>query len=111
MLGLYPTWFEPGVGSGWVIALIATIHVLFSHASVGSALLFACPARGDAQPTGVLHVHSPLRALFADLQLCARFGHGPGHLVLGHDRQPARPLGADPQLRVALGDRMGVLPD
>lgn len=45
MLGLYPTWFEPGVGSGWVIAFIATIHVLFSHASVGSALLFAWLAR------------------------------------------------------------------
>lgn len=45
MLGLYPTWFEPGVGSGWVIALIATIHVLFSHASVGAALLFAWLAR------------------------------------------------------------------
>lgn len=45
MLGLYPTWFEPGVGSGWVIALIATIHVLFSHASVGSAILFAFLAR------------------------------------------------------------------
>lgn len=45
MLGLYPTWFEPGVGSGWVIALIATIHVLFSHASVGSAILFAWLAR------------------------------------------------------------------
>lgn len=45
MLGLYPTWFEPGIGSGWVIALIATIHVLFSHASVGSALLFAWLAR------------------------------------------------------------------
>lgn len=45
MLGLYPTWFEPGVGSGWVIAIIATIHVLFSHASVGSALLFAWLAR------------------------------------------------------------------
>lgn len=41
MLGLYPTWFEPGVGSGWVIGFIATIHVLFSHASVGGAVLFA----------------------------------------------------------------------
>lgn len=40
MLGLYPTWFEPGIGSGWIIALIATIHVLFSHASVGGAILF-----------------------------------------------------------------------
>lgn len=41
MLGLYPTWFEPGVGSGWIIGFIATIHVLFSHASVGGAVLFA----------------------------------------------------------------------
>ena len=40
MLGLYPTWIEPGIGSGWIIALIATIHVLFSHASVGGAVLF-----------------------------------------------------------------------
>ncbi len=40
MLGLYPTWLEPGVGSGWVIAIIATIHVLFSHASVGGAVMF-----------------------------------------------------------------------
>ena len=41
MIGLYPTWFEPGIGSGWIIAFIATIHVLFSHASVGAAVLFA----------------------------------------------------------------------
>ena len=40
MLGLYPTWFEPGIGSGWIIGFIATIHVLFSHASVGGAVLF-----------------------------------------------------------------------
>lgn len=45
MLGLYPTWFEPGISSGWVVAFIATIHVLFSHASVGSAMLFAWLAR------------------------------------------------------------------
>lgn len=40
MLGLYPTWLETGVGSGWIVAFIATIHVLFSHASVGGAILF-----------------------------------------------------------------------
>ena len=41
MIGLYPTWFEPGVGSGWIVGLIATIHVLFSHTSVGAAIFFA----------------------------------------------------------------------
>lgn len=41
LIGLYPTWFEPGVGSGWIVGLIATIHVLFSHTSVGAAIFFA----------------------------------------------------------------------
>ena len=40
-IGLYPMWYEPGVGSGWVVGLIATIHVLFSHTAVGAALFFA----------------------------------------------------------------------
>ncbi len=40
LIGLYPTWYEPGIGSGWMVGLIATIHVLFSHTSVGAALFF-----------------------------------------------------------------------
>ncbi|MFE8035290.1 cytochrome c [Thiohalocapsa marina] len=40
-IGLYPTWFEPGVGSGWIIGIIATVHVLFSHTAVGAAIFFA----------------------------------------------------------------------
>ena len=41
LLGLYPVWFEPTVGSGWIIGIIATIHVLMSHTSVGAAIVFA----------------------------------------------------------------------
>ncbi len=41
MIGLYPTWFEQAVGSGWIVGFIATIHVLFSHTSVGAAIFFA----------------------------------------------------------------------
>jgi hypothetical protein len=41
MIGLYPTWLETSVGSGWIVGLIATIHVLFSHTSVGAAIFFA----------------------------------------------------------------------
>ncbi|MEA1988974.1 MAG: cytochrome c [Pseudomonadota bacterium] len=41
LISLFPTWYEPMVGSGWVIALIATFHVLASHTSVGAAMLFA----------------------------------------------------------------------
>lgn len=44
MLGLYPTWFEPMVGSGWIVGIIATIHVLASHTSVGAAIFFAALA-------------------------------------------------------------------
>ena len=45
LIGLYPAWIEPGKGAGWMIGVIATIHVLFSHASVGAALVFAWLAR------------------------------------------------------------------
>lgn len=41
LIGLFPTWYEPAIGSGWVIGIIATIHVLFSHTAVGAAVLFA----------------------------------------------------------------------
>lgn len=41
MLGMYPTWYEPVLGSGWVLAVIAVLHVLASHTSVGAALVFA----------------------------------------------------------------------
>jgi len=41
LISLFPTWYEPAVGSGWVVGFIATFHVLASHTSVGAALLFA----------------------------------------------------------------------
>lgn len=41
LIGLFPTWYEPGIGSGWVVGIIATAHVLFSHTSVGAAVFFA----------------------------------------------------------------------
>lgn len=39
-VGLFPTWYEAGVGSGWIVGIIATVHVLFSHTAVGAALFF-----------------------------------------------------------------------
>lgn len=41
ILGMYPTWYDPTLGSGWVLGVIAVIHVLASHTSVGAALVFA----------------------------------------------------------------------
>ncbi len=41
VLGFYPMWYVPAVGSATIIAIIATIHVLASHTSVGASILLA----------------------------------------------------------------------
>jgi mono/diheme cytochrome c family protein len=61
ILGLYPTWFEPLVGNGWVVGIIATIHVLMSHTAVGAALFFtylATIAYRDDRPELLQYIKS-----------------------------------------------------
>ncbi|WP_448587944.1 c-type cytochrome [Thermocrinis sp.] len=41
VLGFYPMWYVPFMGSAMVIAIIASIHVLASHTSVGASILLA----------------------------------------------------------------------
>lgn len=41
ILGMYPTFYQPWIGSAWVMGIIGTIHVVASHTSVGAAVLFA----------------------------------------------------------------------
>jgi len=41
MVGLYPTFYVPEIGTAWVMGIIGVIHVLASHTSVGAAFLFA----------------------------------------------------------------------
>ena len=41
MLGLYPTFYVPQVGTAWVMGIIGVIHVVASHTSVGASFLFA----------------------------------------------------------------------
>lgn len=41
MLGMYPTFYVPQIGSAWVMGIIGVIHVVASHTSVGAAFLFA----------------------------------------------------------------------
>jgi mono/diheme cytochrome c family protein len=41
MLGLYPTFYVPQIGTAWVMGIIGVIHVVASHTSVGAAFLFA----------------------------------------------------------------------
>ena len=41
MLGMYPTFYVPYIGSAWVMGIIGVIHVVASHTSVGAAFLFA----------------------------------------------------------------------
>lgn len=41
MLGMYPTFYVPAVGTAWVMGIIGVIHVVASHTSVGASFLFA----------------------------------------------------------------------
>lgn len=41
ILGFYPMWYVPTFGSAFIIAIIATIHVMASHTSVGASILLA----------------------------------------------------------------------
>lgn len=53
MLGMYPTFYMPQIGSAWVMGIIGVIHVVASHTSVGASFLFALletKAYRDNQP-------------------------------------------------------------
>jgi hypothetical protein len=53
MLGMYPTFYVPYIGSAWIMGIIGVIHVIASHASVGASFLFAVletKAYRDKQP-------------------------------------------------------------
>jgi hypothetical protein len=53
MLGMYPTFYVPYIGTAWVMGIIGVIHVVASHTSVGAAFLFALletKAYRDNQP-------------------------------------------------------------
>jgi uncharacterized membrane protein len=41
VLGFYPMWYVPVVGSASIIGIIASLHVLASHTSVGASILLA----------------------------------------------------------------------
>lgn len=53
MLGMYPTFYVPAIGTAWVMGIIGVIHVVASHTSVGASFLFALletKAYRDNQP-------------------------------------------------------------
>jgi cytochrome bd-type quinol oxidase subunit 1 len=41
LLGFYPLFYVPNIGSAWLMGLTGAIHIMASHTSVGAALLFA----------------------------------------------------------------------
>jgi cytochrome c553 len=41
MIGMYPLFYFPNIGSAWLMGITGTIHILASHTSVGAAILFA----------------------------------------------------------------------
>jgi hypothetical protein len=53
IIGMYPTYYVPYIGTAWVMGTIGVIHVLASHTSVGASFLFALletKAYRDDQP-------------------------------------------------------------
>ena len=53
IIGMYPTFYVPYIGTAWVMGIIGVIHVLASHTSVGASFLFALletKAYRDNQP-------------------------------------------------------------
>jgi len=41
LLGFYPLFYVPDIGSAWLMGITGVIHIVASHTSVGAALLFA----------------------------------------------------------------------
>lgn len=41
ILGMYPRFYMPWIGSAWVMGIIGVIHIVASHTSVGASFLFA----------------------------------------------------------------------
>lgn len=41
IIGLFPQWYVPNFGTGYIVALISATHVFFSHLSVGASFLLA----------------------------------------------------------------------
>lgn len=41
IIGQFPLFYFPEYGSAWMMGITGTIHILFSHTSVGAAMLFA----------------------------------------------------------------------
>ncbi|WP_020174584.1 c-type cytochrome [Methyloferula stellata] len=53
IIGMYPTFYVPYIGTAWVMGIIGVIHVVASHTSVGASFLFALletKAYRDDQP-------------------------------------------------------------
>ncbi len=66
VLGLYPMWYVPTIGSATVIAIIASIHVMASHTSVGASILLAYLAT-KAYKTGEKQIYDYIKKYLLSL--------------------------------------------
>jgi hypothetical protein len=101
----YPFWEIPYLGSGWVIGIIAIFHVMISQFAVGGGLYLPMAERKAMRmPEG------PLRTAWLN-QLARRLRHRQrrGHLVRHRPHSPRSHQHTDSQLRLRLGDGVGLL--
>ncbi len=59
VLGLYPMWYVPTIGSA-SLAIIASVHVMASHTSVGASILLAYLAT-KAYKTGEKQIYDYIK--------------------------------------------------
>lgn len=58
VLGFYPMWYVPLVGSATIIGIIASLHVLASHTSVGASILWRTWLQSlQGEPAADLRLH------------------------------------------------------
>ena len=110
IIGMYPTFYVPYIGTAWVMGTIGVIHVLASHTSVGASFLFALletKAYRDNQPQ-LMDFIKRFGVFPAGLFLHHRLDYRAGHLVRDNGHEPARRQRIDPQFRLGMGGRVGL---
>ena len=111
IIGMYPTFYVPYIGTAWVMGTIGVIHVVASHTSVGASFLFAFSKRKpirDRQPQ-LLDFIKEVRPLPVGVFIHHRLDHRARHLVRDNGHESTRRQRVDPQFRLGLGRGMGVL--
>lgn len=102
----YPIWEVALLGGGWVIGLIAIVHIYVSHFAIGTGFFLAytewkCYQRADSRTLAYVRHHS---RFFCTHLLGYRGAHWRRHLVCHRLGAPDGYFGVDSPIRFCAGD-------